>query len=187
MSALPTPGMMWAFERALQKDVIIRRLLKQKKYRQHFEARIKRGRGNACDLWTGALDSDGYGIWHPFLNGTQHHFKAHRVELIRKGAKFTINEVSCHTCRNRHCVKHVKPGPVVQNIQDKIRDGTIVLPDTKGSSNGYSKLSETQVHCIRWLHDNYPEIYTMKELGDIFGVSRLNISMIVRRVTWKHI
>ena len=187
MTTLPTPGMQQFFDRALEKDKRIRWFLKQPKYRQHFEDRVKRGRGNACDLWIGHVDAQGYGIWSPHLNGKQYHFKAHRAELIRKGTRFGPKIVSRHSCRNKNCIKHVKPGPVVDNIRDKIRDGTIVLPNTVGSSNGYAKLTETKVRCIRWLHEKDPDLFTREELAQVFGVSRHTIGNAVRKDTWKHI
>ena len=54
----------------------------------------------------------------------------------------------------------------------------------KGSDHYLSKLTEDDVRKIRQLATRK---YTQDEIAEMFGVNRSNVSMIVSRVTWKHV
>jgi hypothetical protein len=56
-------------------------------------------------------------------------------------------------------------------------------PLAKGSTNGNSKLTESQVQIIRTQYENYGK----KVLAAQYGVSVSLISQIVRKDIWKHV
>jgi len=56
---------------------------------------------------------------------------------------------------------------------------------TKGEASNLSKLTRRDVVEIRKLWATGK--YTLAELGEMFGVSKSNISMIVNRKTWQHV
>ena len=55
----------------------------------------------------------------------------------------------------------------------------------KGTERYNSILNNGRVMCIRKLFKM--NIYTQRQLGDLYGVSRSGIQQVTRRVTWKHI
>jgi len=55
----------------------------------------------------------------------------------------------------------------------------------KGEANGHSKLTRREVVEIRRLYATGD--YTQRELGEMFGVSDVCISLIVRRKRWAHV
>ena len=67
-----------------------------------------------------------------------------------------------------------------QNIQDKIRDGTM----SRGESHGLAKLTEAQVTEIR---ERYSAGENQYALARVFGVDQTTISPLLSGKTWGHV
>lgn len=75
-------------------------------------------------------------------------------------------------------VENLYYGTPAQNVQDKWRDGTIVL----GEQHHKAKLTQQNVLAIR---DCHAKGMTMKEIAKIYGVNQTAIHKIISRVNWK--
>ena len=119
-----------------------------------------------CWVWTGYIKIDGYGVYNQI--------KAHRLSWILINGEIQDNLIVRHKCRNRHCVnpEHLELGTTQDNINDKVRDGTI----SRGTT--ISKLTEAQVLEIR----NRPE--SCKDLAKEFNISASQVSKIKNRTSW---
>jgi hypothetical protein len=106
---------------------------------------------NGCWLWTGPVDSRGYG--HLAWQGKN--ARAHRVAFeldhgqIPKGAGHHGNVVM-HVCDNKLCCKpeHLVLGTQADNMADMKAKGRRKLINA-GAKNGRAKLTPGQVQAIR--------------------------------------
>ncbi len=76
---------------------------------------------DCCWVWTGATNSDGYGV----IRCDGQLVYAHRVSYVMHGGELLDGEVVRHTCDNPPCVRptHLVKGTVGQNIRDQWRRG----------------------------------------------------------------
>ena len=89
----------------------------------------------------------------------------------------------CHKCDNRACInpEHLFLGDHDANQRDKVTKGR----QASGESVGTAKLTDDNV---RWIKKAYAAGgWTLKELGDKFGVAFSNISNVVNGKAWKHV
>ncbi len=68
-----------------------------------------------------------------------------------------------------------------ENQADKITHGT----SCRGEKCGMSKMTRENVIKLREMYSTGD--YTQKQLGDLFGITQVNTSSIVRRKIWAHI
>lgn len=96
---------------------------------------------SGCWLWTGYVNSDGYGraIWHKKVRG------AHRISYELACSPVPDGMVVMHKCDVRCCVNpdHLTVGTQAQNIEDATRKGRMSSP-TKGKWWLGKKRSESQ-------------------------------------------
>lgn len=76
---------------------------------------------------------------------------------------------------------------VSENSKHAIKLGLLVMPNIRGVKNGRSKVTEQQVLEIRKMKSELGDNITYKKMGEIFGVSDNQISMICNRRHWTHI
>jgi hypothetical protein len=74
-----------------------------------FAAKVTIDPDTGCHLWTGAIDSAGYGNFHTGMAGGTR--KAHRFAYERRFGKLEGSTHLHHTCRNSRCVNpgHLLP------------------------------------------------------------------------------
>lgn len=133
---------------------------------------------NSCWNWNAGCFSDGYGAF--YLAGKTR--KAQRISWILSHGQ--LGELCVlHKCDNPKCVRpdHLFLGTNVDNMRDKVSKNRTCC----GEQHGGSKLSERQVTEIRKKYSNGE--YTQVELGNLFKVSNVLISLIVNRKAWKHV
>lgn len=113
-----------------------------------------------CSEWNGARQKDGYGI----LTFHRQSWLAHRLAWTLANGEIPAGKYICHDCDNPPCCNpaHLFVG----------------TPD-----NGRAKLTREAVDAIRKEYANGG--VTQKELATLYGVNQPNISMLLRRVSWR--
>jgi DNA-binding transcriptional regulator YiaG len=130
-----------------------------------------------CWEWKATLNETGYGRFRTAGKKVATHRFAyeHFNGAIPEGMQIR------HLCHNRRCCNpaHLTPGTAKENAQDAIDAGRF----TRGTTNGNSKLQETDVIAIRQNADRL----TTRQLAERFGVSTGTISEVRTGKVWRHI
>jgi hypothetical protein len=139
-----------------------------------------------CWVWQGMIDKHGYG-------SVTYQYRVKRVH--RLAWELTHGPIPdglsvLHTCDNRVCYNpdHLWLGTQKDNMRDMVakgraRQGTHL--SSPGEKHPMAKLTAVQVTEIR---ERYAAGgITLLTLGAEYGVTETNISMIIRRQTWKHL
>jgi hypothetical protein len=134
---------------------------------------------NGCVLWTRALALDGYGNYK--IKGNRE--LAHRLSYRVFKGKIPSGCCVLHKCDNPACVNvdHLFLGTRNINNKDRASKGRSAV----GERSGRAKLKAAQVLKIYKLY--HAGGVTTTELGQRFGVSNHQISMIGLKQTWRHI
>lgn len=127
---------------------------------------------STCKLWTGTMWSGGYG--RVGARGI-----AHRIAYEKAYGPIPKDLIVRHTCDVKACVnpEHLLLGTLLDNTHDMITRGRKAL----GSAVNRSQLTAVDIPIIRASKE------TCKLLGKHYGVTDVAISLIKRKVTWKHI
>jgi HNH endonuclease len=138
-----------------------------------FWARVLKGEPDACWLWQGPKDKDGYG--HFQLRGKK--TSAHRVAYLLTHGPIPSDQNVCHNCPggdNPACCNpsHLWPGTQHQNVQDSIRKGRRHLPSN-------TKLTVADLPEIQRLYDPYR--YGQVRLAKRFGVTQCTMQRFLVR------
>ena len=135
-----------------------------------------------CNVWEGAIGSNGYGEFRICRENTRHRYRCHRVAYeLATGETLTEDDVIRHTCDNPKCVnpKHLLKGTHKDNVADRVeRDRS-----AKGSSNGRAKLTEAGVAIARYCMTELGVTPWM--LGKVTGMDPKVFSQIRDGVTWR--
>lgn len=142
-----------------------------------FESNVRKT--DSCWLWTGCLNSSGYGT----ISVDGKCYLSHRLswDLFKSkkiGKKFVL-----HMCDVRSCVNpsHLFTGSQKDNISDMITKGRQRAGRLTGTKHGMSKLSEDDVRTIR------ASKQSASVLAKQFSISRSNVGMIRTGKTWRHL
>lgn len=118
--------------RAVASDRITEAILELRadaEFIERFRAKIDtRSAGeDECDIWTGAMSSEGYGVIR-LPQSRSFVVRAHRVAfMLANGPVPTDRPILDHvypTCRYRFCVNEFHLEPVTQRVNDERRHGT---------------------------------------------------------------
>lgn len=96
---------------------------------ERFRAKIdtRNAEGDDCDIWTGALSSEGYGVIR-LPQSRSFVVRAHRVAfMLARGPVPDDRPILDHVypiCRYRFCVNEFHLEPVTQHVNDERRHGT---------------------------------------------------------------
>lgn len=131
---------------------------------------------DTCWNWTGLKNSSGYG---KFFIGS--YMFCHRVSYLLHNGYLPADLCVCHSCDNPACVNptHLWLGTHKQNALDKAQKNRAYR--AVGSQNVKAKLSEKDAIKIR--NSAKPAAFLAKK----YGIGKLAIQRLLRRVTWKHI
>lgn len=138
------------------------------------------------------------GCWLWALTITKHGYaQGGTIALVAKYGTHRIHKISYqvfvgvvpsdlhvrHKCRNKHCCnpEHLELGTAVENMADKVRDGTGAI----GSKQGSAKLTEVDVAHIRELFATGS--YSMYKLAKLYQINHTTMTDIIRRKHWKHV
>lgn len=82
-------------------------------------------RESDCDIWTGAIGSDGYGRFRVNRGGYVFSLRPNRYALALADGKLSAGVLALHECDNPICVRvgdrHVIPGTQSENISRMVR------------------------------------------------------------------
>ena len=131
---------------------------------------------SGCWLWTGSLDTWGYGqITKGGGIGT---VRAHRLSYEMHSGPIPPGMVICHKCDVPSCVNphHLFVGTHADNMKDMVTKGR--SPVNAGENNPRAKLEPSDIAAIR--NSNA----TRRNLARAFGVSVTHIGYIQRNKSW---
>lgn len=177
-----------------------------KKKMEWLLERVEKAKGG-CWLWTAGLIGGGYGggYWRNQSNG------AHRISYALYHGDVSSGTWVLHRCGVAACVNpdHLYLGTAADNARDRIGHGrqeyganhwTRRMPErlcrgeqhpakadswTKGTRNGQSKLTESDVVAMR--SDYASGIANMHLLAKKYGVNSGNAARIITGKAWKHV
>lgn len=146
---------------------------------KRFWEKVENVGGDGCWIWTAFRNLGGYGKFASKTNTF-----AHRLSWIIANGPIPTGMIVCHRCDNPACVNpaHLFLGSHADNVADKMRKGRGRWKVHHGEQHGMHVLSESDVLEIRRLFDG--EYGTQAKLARRFGVSKMQISRIVRRERW---
>ncbi len=136
-------------------------------------------RGDGCLFWPHSRSAQGYGFlgW----NGKVRYVPRIACEIVH-GPPPTSKHEAAHNCGNGHlgcCAPmHLRWATKSENQQDRKLHGTVA--PMRGQSNGFSKLTPSQVREIRALATQM----TVLQISRLFPVCRKSIYRIINRTAW---
>lgn len=145
---------------------------------QRFWPKVDKRDG--CWGWNASRHKQGYGFIGAGGGGKV--VKAHRASWIIHFGEIPQGKCVLHKCDNPECTnpEHLFLGTQTDNIRDMMKKGRHV--PSKGEDQGCSKLSESQVLCIRARADEQATA-----LASEYGVDRCTIFRILGRKSWTHL
>lgn len=150
---------------------------------QRLEAKTERVPFSGCWLFTGSLDTSGYGLIG--VGGSGNIGKAHRESYKIHRGPIPDDMQVCHHCDVRSCINpgHLFLGTLQDNMDDRDRKGRHVpMP---GMMHGMHKLTDDQVRSIKAEYARGG--ISMRALGKKYGVTKFPIQRIINGEGWKHI
>ncbi len=151
-----------------------------------FWSKVRKDVDDSCWLWTGAKDGCGYGVfWVDGANMQAHRFsmQMHLGVRLKSPTKRLTGTLVLHKCDNPACVNpcHLFLGTQADNMRDRNQKDRL----SRGERRYNHKLTDEAVRKIRRLYKT--GYFTLRELGDRFGVDLSVVSLVVRRTAWKHV
>lgn len=145
---------------------------------ERFWAKVSKGWPDGCWLWTGALNSRGYGCIGVGTRdaGT---VLAHRLSWGLHRGPVTEGMEITHICDQPMCVNpaHLRMETHAENMVAMVQRGR----SARGEHHGRVKLSEDQVRLTRRLRNDG---LSQQAIADKFGVTRGAIKEIDRGANW---
>ena len=148
-----------------------------------------------CWLWTGVVANHGYGQ----LSVHGKRYLSHRYSLqLHLKREIPSNMEVRHMCHNPVCFnpEHLKEGTHSDNMNDMVQSNRqargvylsnklrgIEHISSRGENNAKAKLTEAQVIEIKKIGNTR----TLKDIGTEYGVNAIQISRILKGITWKHL
>lgn len=157
--------------------------MKNLSYEDRLFEKVEKITESGCWVWTGAMDSAGYGrmAFNNRIDG------AHRVAYQLFIGPIEKGLFICHHCDVKLCVRpdHLFAGTQKHNIQDCVRKGRLGHQRATGEIHGAAKLSNFLVKRIRQMYSS--KLYSQTELARLFNIGQTAISSIVTRQTWRKV
>jgi hypothetical protein len=156
---------------------------------ERFWEKVDRSGGpDACWLWTGGRDKDGYGR---FPVSHDREMRAHRFAWESINGPMPAGLDGCHACDNPPCCNpaHVFPGTSADNQADMTAKGR----GRTGERNGMVRHPE-RCHTARLTWEQVREIRAIfaqpnppshQSVADAYGIPRPTLRAIIYRQTWR--
>jgi len=142
---------------------------------EYLLERCEEDEKTGCWEWIAGRSGCGYGaVIFPGEN------RAHRAAYKAWRGPIPKGMQVRHACDNKICINpdHLLVGSCADNVRDAQDRGL----NPSGEKHGMAKLN---AHAVSMIRKHYSEgRFNQRELGEIFGVSQLNVSRIVRNKTW---
>jgi hypothetical protein len=139
-----------------------------------------------CWLWDRAVDLGGYGVFSRKIPRSRRGvmFRAHRVSYETFVGPIAPGLDVCHRCDTPCCINpdHLFLGTRLENMADMKSKGRQRNGVQRGERNGSAKLTPTEVAEIRRLRRETR--LSQCAIGERFGVSGTQVSVIVRGLSW---
>lgn len=143
---------------------------------------------DGCWLWTGTLNTDGYGVFHcPEKTAHRFSYRFHNNTQIPDGL------MVLHSCDVRHCCNpdHLRVGTAKDNMMDCINRGRYKQPtstwkkgDQAGENNTTAILDWEKVRQIRQRHSNGLKYGELKKMAEEYGIAYITMQKIVANKLW---
>lgn len=132
-----------------------------------------------CWIWTGSVVGGRYG---QTTMGDGKPMKAHRVSYLTYVGEIPDGMMVCHKCDNPRCInpEHLFLGSALDNQRDSVVKGR----NARGSRQGNSKLTESDVASIRLMIEDGK---SDAEISAAYHVVPANIWHIRTGRAWKHV
>ncbi len=145
-----------------------------------FWARVERGDG--CWLWSGRLNTYGYGV----LRYRGRTIGAHRLSWIFTNGPIPEGLYVCHHCDNPRCVRpdHLFLGTSKDNQVDASRKGRSRGRVGHGEHNNHARLTADK---IRLIFERRAQGATHKQIAQEFGICKTSVSYILRGIYWSSV
>jgi len=132
---------------------------------------------DSCWEWQGTRDADGYG----HVSGGSSPRIASRVAYEAWVGPIPDGHLVCHRCDNPPCINpaHLFVG----TPQDNTADMLVKRRGSHGERHHWNKLTDDQVHVIRYLSDQGVQ---QRPIAKLTGCSQSQVSNIVRRTQRRH-
>lgn len=147
-------------------------------------------KGDACWLWNGAHDAQGYGRFaYVSQRPNRVLVTAHRAAWMITNGPIPDGLHVCHQCDNPPCVRpdHLFLGTPKENAEDKVSKGRQTQGPrlhTTGERNVRAKLTEADVRLIRV---QYHAGVDLQAITAQYPVTRGTIVDIIANRTWAHL
>ena len=143
-----------------------------------FWAKVQKSDG--CWIWTAYRSHKGYGF---FMGEDGRKSNASRIAWVLTYGPIPDDMLVCHHCDNPACVRpdHLFLGTPAENSADMMAKGR----QTFGEINPSAKITDEQVRDARLRYAAGG--ITQKQLAQELGISRSNVSLLVRGKAWKHV
>lgn len=147
---------------------------------ERFWEKVDKNGPNGCWVWTAGLHKQfGYGqFWYNGINDLAH----------RMSWRLTYGEIPdglnvCHKCDNPPCCNpdHLFLGTDLDNARDRNAKGRHNMP--RGSALPHAKVTEAMIPQIHELRNRG---LTHKQIGEIVGLGRAAVGLILNGKNWKH-
>jgi hypothetical protein len=158
---------------------------------ERFWAKVDKGDGAGCWLWTAAKLRTGYGAFQAGTFKKKNAVRAHRMAWILTYGEIPDDLCVLHRCDVRLCVRpdHLFLGTYADNNADMGAKGRANNSSDRhfGSNHGNAKLIESQVVEIRRRYALNSRYGAVAALAREFGVSRKTIHQVVLDRIWTHV
>ena len=143
---------------------------------RRFASKASPEPNTGCWLWTGAIDTKGYGKIGDGSRANHRILSAHRVSWLIAYGEIPAGRWVLHRCDTPLCVNpaHLFLGDAAANNQDCAAKGR----------NGNGALSPSDVRAIRV---RLAAGERQRVLAEEYGVSQTTISVIATGQTWRHL
>lgn len=153
-----------------------------------FWSKVSRTSADACWLWIGHVEHDGYGR---FRIGDRQ-CRAPRVAWELTNGPIAVGLLVCHRCDNRLCCNpaHLFLGTSADNTADMISKGRSTKGRRKtgdvvrGERHGRARLTAADVILLR---DAARYGCSRASLSVMYGISRSAVDKIINRKIWAHV
>lgn len=145
---------------------------------ERFWAKVEKG--SACWLWTGAVNTSGYGVMGDYRGWRE---LAHRYSYQIHIGPIRVGHYVCHRCDVRACVHpdHLFEGTPKENNLDALKKGRN-LSWLGGENHPAARFTELQAReILRRAKAGEKQV----DLAVEFGVSSTTISSLVRGLRWR--